>query len=413
LVDGKIKEEIPNSIYDEESEIIVIFSPEDINFYSYKVAGTEEGVYGLEISAVEDGEANMFAVTNFSTTNKTTHQYDINWSTHEATVQIDSDGDGEFEQNITLQPPVASFSYTPENPTVNQAITFNASSSYDSDGNITNYEWNFGDGTNGSGRITTHSYSSAGEYPVTLIITDNSSTLNATTKIITIPDITPPKSITNLTNTTGQTWINWTWTNPPDADFNYTMVYLNGTWKINTSDPYYNTTGINSNTFYEIGTHTVDKVGNVNATWVNQMTKTLPNVSKVFDTDPGTYPSIFGTHNGTIKPSQTIMVSKMYTYPCAGTGGHTEYVRIWGNGINVNASWNGYVGDWHNISFGESFTLVKGETYNYTIRTGSYPQIIHKQNHTTLDGSLITCEEFIDTHGKGYDDWIPAFKLFL
>ncbi|MFC1786832.1 NosD domain-containing protein, partial [Halobacteriota archaeon] len=274
LVDGIIKEEIPNSIYDEESETIVVFSPEYINSYSYKVAGTEEGTYGLNISAVEDGEANIFAVTNFSTTNKTTHQYDINWITHEATVQIDSDGDGEFEQNIILQQPVASFTYAPENPTVNQVTTFNASSSYDPDGNITNYEWNFGDGTSGSGMITTHSYSSAGEYPATLIITDNSSTLNSTTKIITIPDTTPPESITNLMNTTGQTWINWTWTNPPDADFNYTMIYLNGIWQTNTSYPFYNATGINPDTYYEMGTKTVDNVGNVNETWVNQTVKT-------------------------------------------------------------------------------------------------------------------------------------------
>ena len=55
--------------------------------------------------------------------------------------------------------------------------------------------------------------------------------------------------------------------------------------------------------------------------------------------------------------------------------------------------------------------LIKNETYNYTIRTGSYPQIIHEQNITTSDGSLITCEEFIDANGKKYDDWIPAIKL--
>jgi len=134
----------------------------------------------------------------------------------------------------------------------------------------------------------------------------------------------------------------------------------------------------------------------------------------VFDTGSGTYPSIFGTHNGTITPNQTITVSMMYTYPCAGTGGHSEYMKIWNNSNwNVTAKWDGYSGDWHNISFNESFTLVKGETYNYTIRTGSYPQIIHEQNHTTLDGSLITCEEFVDTNGDGYNDWIPAFKLFL
>ena len=41
------------------------------------------------------------------------------------------------------------------------------------------------------------------------------------------------------------------------------------------------------------------------------------------------YPSIAGTHTGDIIPSQDITVHKIYTYPCAGTGGHTEYVRIW------------------------------------------------------------------------------------
>ncbi len=101
----------------------------------------------------------------------------------------------------------------------------------------------------------------------------------------------------------------------------------------------------------------------------------------------------------------------MYTYPCAGTGGHSESVRIYGNGIDVNGSWNGYTEDWHNITFNESFTLKAGDVYNYTILTGSYPQIIHKQNHTTLDGSFITCEEFIDVNGRKYNDWIPAIRL--
>ena len=91
---------------------------------------------------------------------------------------------------------------------------------------------------------------------------------------ITVNDVTPPASITNLQNVTGNFWINWTWTNPLDSDFNYTMVYLNGTWRANTSYPFYNATTLNPDTYYEIGAHTVDKVGNINGTWVNQTTKT-------------------------------------------------------------------------------------------------------------------------------------------
>jgi PKD repeat protein len=70
-------------------------------------------------------------------------------------------------------PPIASFSYYPENPIVNETITFNASSSTDPDGIIENYEWDFGDGEKAEGKIATHSYSSAKNYTVKLTVTDN------------------------------------------------------------------------------------------------------------------------------------------------------------------------------------------------------------------------------------------------
>ncbi len=123
------------------------------------------------------------------------------------------------------------------------------------------------------------------------------------------------------------------------------------------------------------------------------------------------YPSISGTHNGTIKLNQTIEVQKLYTYPCAGTGGHTEYARIWNSTLDVNATWSGYNGDWHNVSFNKSFTLVTNETYNYTIRTGSYPQIHHKTELPTANG-WINCTKVIDANGKSYNDRIPAIMVW-
>jgi len=135
-------------------------------------------------------------------------------------------------------------------------------------------------------------------------------------------------------------------------------------------------------------------------------------IRPIFDTgSPASpYPSIFGMHNGTIKPNQTINVSKLYTYPCPGTGGHTEYAKIWNATWNATAIWNGYAGDWHNITFDKPVLLLAKETYNYTIRTGSYPQIHHTDNLSTPTG-FITCSEFIDANGKRYDDWIPAIRL--
>lgn len=137
----------------------------------------------------------------------------------------------------------------------------------------------------------------------------------------------------------------------------------------------------------------------------------------VFDTgsSENPYPSIFGMHNGTIIPNQPITVNRLYTYPCSGTGGHSEYIRIWNNsGWNRTATWEGYDGDWHNLSFPNSFTLVAGETYNYTIRTGSYPQIHHTDNLEVASGTgKITCDKFVDANGKEYNDWIPAIKLLI
>ena len=126
-----------------------------------------------------------------------------------------------------------------------------------------------------------------------------------------------------------------------------------------------------------------------------------------------------GMHNGTITPSHHIKVSKLYTYACVGTGGHTESIELYDENdtLIANGSWNGYIGDYHNITLhnltGEApyVTLLKNHKYNYTIITGSYPQIIHNQTFTNEYGT-ITCTSFVDANGKTYTDWIPAIRLW-
>jgi hypothetical protein len=127
------------------------------------------------------------------------------------------------------------------------------------------------------------------------------------------------------------------------------------------------------------------------------------------------YPSISGIHNGTITPTWNLTVNKLYTYSCPGTGGHTEYVAFYNSttgAVIANSTWNGYQGseDYHYIEFDQTFTLYANETYNYTIRTGSYPQIIHEHSWNA-NGGVITCEEFVDINGKRHDGWIPAIRL--
>jgi len=119
------------------------------------------------------------------------------------------------------EPPIASFTYSPENPVVNQTITFDASSSYDLDGSITNYEWDFGDGniTNTTHEIIKHSYSEAGSYKVTLTVKDDKGAKNSTTKMITVMPAKPSVSISTdkYEYTAGDVMlINITITNPSE-----------------------------------------------------------------------------------------------------------------------------------------------------------------------------------------------------
>jgi PKD repeat protein len=69
-----------------------------------------------------------------------------------------------------LEPPFAIFTITSQSST---SVTLSAVSSYDNDGNIVSYSWNFGDGTTGSQVTTSHTYSISGIYTIILTITDN------------------------------------------------------------------------------------------------------------------------------------------------------------------------------------------------------------------------------------------------
>ncbi len=84
----------------------------------------------------------------------------------------------EIAIEVTNAPPVANFSATNDAPTVGDTVDFDASGSYDPNGEIVSYKWDFGDGTTGEGVKVSHSYDKEGYYVITLTVTDDAGAIS-------------------------------------------------------------------------------------------------------------------------------------------------------------------------------------------------------------------------------------------
>ncbi len=126
------------------------------------------------------------------------------------------------------------------------------------------------------------SLSSSTAYEIGVRTFDTSSNIGdwtndtATTDTPSGPDTTAPEGVTSLeVDDKGSNWIKWTWTNPTDSDFDYSMVYINNVFIENVSDEYYTTaSNLSASTSYTIKLHTVDDSGNINTTDVTNTTST-------------------------------------------------------------------------------------------------------------------------------------------
>lgn len=105
-----------------------------------------------------------------------THSYS-NTGSHAVTLKVNgSDGEsGSLTRTVAVHTgePIAGLSISPANPKPGDRVRMDASASYDMDGTINSYHVDYGDGTTADGAVTTHTYPNAGNYAVTLKVTDN------------------------------------------------------------------------------------------------------------------------------------------------------------------------------------------------------------------------------------------------
>ena len=85
----------------------------------------------------------------------------------------------------TPPPPTASFTLSPEEPVIDQPVSFDAAAS-SSEGTIVLYLWEFGDETEAEGVAVTHTFAQPGTYAVVLWVTDSNDQTSSVTKQIVV-----------------------------------------------------------------------------------------------------------------------------------------------------------------------------------------------------------------------------------
>ncbi|MEM2779860.1 MAG: PKD domain-containing protein [Candidatus Bathyarchaeia archaeon] len=156
-----------------------------------KLIGVDFGIPSGEIASVP------WTGLNYSTTY---YWYAIATDTEGVSAQSDTWSFTTLEFNL---PPTAIFTENATIVFIGDVIKFDASGSYDLDGTIVSYFWDFGDGSNETGIIAYHIYATNGTYTVTLTVTDDqgaTDSANSTKFVLNRPniaveDVIPSKNI--------------------------------------------------------------------------------------------------------------------------------------------------------------------------------------------------------------------------
>lgn len=172
-------------LYDEDGNIV---PNTEVNVTNINTNVTEtttsdgDGLYTVSIEA-DDGD---ILQGNFTYDNKTGYanrQADLNLTTNWLNISIGSD-----------KPPHCRFTYSPKEPQTSSVISFN-DQSYDPDGQVVYWKWDFGDNSISIEQNPSHRYSENGTYKVRLMVKDNDGYWDSCYKYIDVEDqgiVIPP-----------------------------------------------------------------------------------------------------------------------------------------------------------------------------------------------------------------------------
>jgi len=133
--------------------------------------------------------------------------------------------------------PKPDFTWSPIHPDPCEIILFNASESYDPDGYITTYGWDWDDDwvidENHTSPTTTHTFEEVGYYPVSLWVVDNENKTDRKRKTVRVGNYPPDAPVIDGPST-GKTGIEYCWTfnykEPDNDDILYYIDWGDGTF---------------------------------------------------------------------------------------------------------------------------------------------------------------------------------------
>jgi PKD repeat protein len=141
-----------------------------------------------------DGETSGWLADNSSW-----HSYQAR-GTYQARLRVqdragaESDWSDPVAIRVRDEPPSASISVFPRTGYAGTVFLF-GSAAQDADGAVTSHEWNFGDGKGARGETVNHSFSTHGDFLVTLKVTDDASLTCQTAVTVTVLDLPPMPAI--------------------------------------------------------------------------------------------------------------------------------------------------------------------------------------------------------------------------
>jgi hypothetical protein len=158
-------------------------------------------------NATVEGDQKLTAYDIYSEAgalNATEKTYTVEVTDGKLTVEFDAINDNAKLSAMTVEAlneePTASFGFSPNSPETGEQVSFDASGSEDPDGSIASYEWNFDDGDTAEGETATHTFDSAGDFEVTLNVTDDDGATAQTTQTVSVSEAPDPANfqVSNL-----------------------------------------------------------------------------------------------------------------------------------------------------------------------------------------------------------------------